>query len=142
MREFMAICKAVSDPQRVRLLVALQGGEQCVGTLVRLVGLAPSTVSKHLSILQGARLVESRKQGRRVFYREAGEDAPEAVTAALRWIGTALGDDPVIREDRLRLQDTDFRPGGDTSRPRGSAPRRREIDAPASAPLPMDEWVD
>lgn len=142
MREFMAICKAVSDPQRVRLLAALREGERCVGDLVRLLGLAPSTVSKHLSVLQGARLTESRKQGRRVFYRQAGEDAPGAVTAALRWIGTALDDDPVIREDRRRLRETASLPGEDSARPRGPFPRRREKDAPASAPLPMDEWVD
>lgn len=142
MREFMAICKAVSDPQRVRLLLALREGERCVGDLVRLLGLAPSTVSKHLSVLEGARLTESRKQGRRVFYRQAGEDAPEAVTAALRWIGTALDADPVIREDRRHLRETGPLPRETAAPPRGPSTRRREEDTPASAPLPMDEWVD
>ena len=65
---------ALSDETRLRLLLALRHGERCVCQLIELAGLAPSTVSKHLSILRDAGLLDSRKEGRWVYYRLA--DAP------------------------------------------------------------------
>ena len=76
MRELMAVLKALADENRVRVLVAVQGRELCVCQIVELLGLAQSTVSKHLSILHQARLVDSRKEGRWIFYRAADEDSP------------------------------------------------------------------
>jgi ArsR family transcriptional regulator, arsenate/arsenite/antimonite-responsive transcriptional repressor len=79
MRELMAVTKALADESRVRALLALERGELCVCQIVELLDLAPSTVSKHMSILKQARLVDSRKEGRWIFYRLATEDAtPEA----------------------------------------------------------------
>lgn len=60
---------ALSDPTRLRLLLALRGGELCACQLIALVGLAPSTVSKHLTLLREAGLVATRKDGRWVHYR-------------------------------------------------------------------------
>ena len=51
MREFLEAAKALADANRVRALLALEGGELCVCQIVALLGLAPSTVSKHLSVL-------------------------------------------------------------------------------------------
>ena len=61
MREFMTITKALADDKRVRTLLALRKDELCVCQITALLGLAVSTVSKHLSILYQAGLVESRK---------------------------------------------------------------------------------
>ena len=79
MREFMNITKALADETRVRMLMALRGGELCVCQITELFGLAPSTVSKHLSILFQAGLVESRKADRWVYYRLPGKNAPATV---------------------------------------------------------------
>jgi len=68
MREVMDVLKALGDENRVRLLFALRSGELCVCQLIALMELAPSTVSKHLSILRSARLVDSRKDGRWMYY--------------------------------------------------------------------------
>ena len=76
MRELMAVLKALADENRVRVLAAVQGRELCVCQIVELLGLAQSTVSKHLSILHQARLLDSRKEGRWIFYRSADEDSP------------------------------------------------------------------
>ena len=103
MFEIMAVTKALADETRVRLLAALQDGELCVCQLIELIGLAPSTVSKHLSILRGARLIEGRKQGRWMYYRLAGAQAPPAARSALTWLIDALKDNPLIMEDRRRL---------------------------------------
>jgi DNA-binding transcriptional ArsR family regulator len=74
MDDFVAITKALSDPHRVRALLALRKGELCVCQIIELLKLAPSTISKHMSILKQAGLVDSRKDSRWVYYRLA-EDA-------------------------------------------------------------------
>lgn len=103
-RDFVSTAKALSDPSRVRILMALSQGELCVCQLVELLDLASSTVSRHMSILSQAYLVDARKQGRWVFYRRAGAEAPEPVRAALEWVDGSLADSPEAQEDRERLR--------------------------------------
>jgi len=67
MRDLLRITKALADPNRVRVLLALQRGELCVCQISELFQLAPSTISKHLSILHNAGLIESRKDERWCF---------------------------------------------------------------------------
>lgn len=90
MREFMSITKALADPSRVRILLALRRGELCVCQITELFGLAPSTVSKHLSILHHAGLILSRKTERWVYYRLSDQTAPAAVRGALHWVKKSL----------------------------------------------------
>jgi len=104
MREFMNITKALADENRVRMLLALRQGELCVCQITELFGLAPSTVSKHLSILFQAGLVESRKDGRWIYYRLPGKAAPVAVREAVDWVVKSLQDNPRIAEDTKQLR--------------------------------------
>ena len=106
MRTFMAITKALSDQNRVGIVLALEGRELCVCQIIQFLGLAPSTVSKHLSILKQARLIEDRKDGRWMYYRLAGEDAPTEVREAIAWVRRSLADSPShrIQKDVQRLQ--------------------------------------
>jgi DNA-binding transcriptional ArsR family regulator len=104
MREFLAVTKALSDANRVRMLLSLRGRELCVCQIIELFRLAPSTVSKHMWILSQARLVERRKEGRWMYYRQAGRDAPGPSRAALRWVQQALAEDPQTRRDAKRLE--------------------------------------
>jgi DNA-binding transcriptional ArsR family regulator len=104
MREFMAITRALADEQRVRMLLALRRQELCVCQIVELAGLATSTVSKHMSILKQARLVESRKDGRWIYYRLACDDAPEMIQQAMHWVFAQLGNDPRILRDEQALK--------------------------------------
>ena len=104
MRDFMTIVKALADENRARAILALQGRELCVCQIIELLGLAPSTVSKHMSILYPARLVESRKQGRWIHYRLAGDDAPAEVREAIAWACRSLSRAASIREDAGRLK--------------------------------------
>lgn len=97
--------KALSDATRVRLLCALRGGELCVCQLIELVRLAPSTVSKHLSILYQAGLVESRKKGRWVYYGIPGEPASHFPGAVLESTFKELEEDPIIVGDMERLEE-------------------------------------
>lgn len=103
MREFMAITKALADETRVRILLAMERGELCVCQIVELMGLATSTISKHMSILKQARLVDSRKDGRWMYYRLVDHDAPAAARLAIALIAETLGNDPQALRDKKRL---------------------------------------
>jgi len=102
MREFMAVAKALADEHRVRVLLFLRGGELCLCQIVEMLGLAPSTVSKHMAILHQAGVVESRKEGRWMYYRLAGRGAPPCVPEAIRWVQRSLSDDPQTLSDTKR----------------------------------------
>jgi ArsR family transcriptional regulator len=105
MREFMAITKALADKQRVRMLLALRRHELCVCQIVSLVGLATSTVSKHMSILKQVRLVESRKEGRWIYYPLPTDELPMMAQHAMDWMFEYLADDPRIERDQQRLEE-------------------------------------
>jgi DNA-binding transcriptional ArsR family regulator len=104
MRDLMAVTKALADESRMRILLALQPGELCVCQIVELLQLAPSTVSKHVAILKQARLLESRKQGRWMFYRLAGEDGPAEAKEMSALVFRLTAADARRREDAKRLK--------------------------------------
>ena len=103
MREFMNMSKALADANRVRMLLILREQELCACQLTELFGLAPSTMSKHLSILYHAQLVNARKNGRWVYYSLPGKDAPPPIRAALEWVQMSLADDAQTATDAKRL---------------------------------------
>jgi DNA-binding transcriptional ArsR family regulator len=105
MFEFLNITKALAEENRIRILMALEVEELCVCQVIELLELAPSTVSKHMSVLRQARLVESRKDGRWMFYRLADESAPAEVNEAIVWIKKSLAPNKRIHEDAKRLKE-------------------------------------
>ncbi len=104
MRDLMAVLKALADENRVRALMALRPGELCVCQIVELLGLAPSTVSKHMAILKQARLVESRKQERWMFYRLARRPAPVEARELATAVSRLFARTPQAAEDAKRLK--------------------------------------
>ncbi len=60
--------RVLSDPGRVRLIVALLEGELCVCDLAAVTGLSETACSHNLRLLRSARLVRYRPQGRNVYY--------------------------------------------------------------------------
>jgi DNA-binding transcriptional ArsR family regulator len=66
--------KAMADPMRLRILHVLQNGELCVNDILHVVGGSQANVSKHLSVLKRAGLVDSRRDGISVYYRIDDED--------------------------------------------------------------------
>ena len=104
MREVMDMLKALADENRVRLLFALKGGELCVCQLIALLDLAPSTVSKHLTILRAARLVDSRKDGRWMYYRLSKEFRTPSAGKMLALLFKDMDKTSRIIEDRKNLK--------------------------------------
>ena len=78
------IGKVVVHPKRIELLDLLCQAERSVEALAEASGLKLTTASAHLQVMRQARLVETRREGTRVFYRAAGEEV-------CRFVG-ALGD--------------------------------------------------
>lgn len=62
------IVKAMAHPSRLFIIDQLAEGEHCVCELTEMIGADKSTVSKHLSVLKDAGIVENEKRGLQVYY--------------------------------------------------------------------------
>ncbi len=100
----MRVTKALADSQRVRIMMLLEAGELCVCQIVEVLGLAPSTTSKHLSILEDANLIAGRKAGRWMYYRLTSGTAGAWVRPVRQWMQTALAEDPQVAQDLGKLR--------------------------------------
>ena len=103
MDEWIRLAKALSDESRVRTLLFLQEGDLCACRIIKMLDLAPSTVSAHMAILQRAGLVEVRKDGRWRHYRLAGRTASPLAKGFVRFLRKRLADDPTFLEDKEHL---------------------------------------
>jgi DNA-binding transcriptional ArsR family regulator len=104
MNAFVRTMKALGDETRARIMRLVLEKELCVCQVIETMRLAPSTVSKHLTILRNAGLVESRKCGRWIHYRVARPSVRTPVGAALALLADGLKNDPKSKADRKRLK--------------------------------------
>ena len=96
MKEFIKVMKAVSDPNRVKILKLLQERSLCVCELQAALGIAQPTVSNHLKVLEDAGMVGYRKHGLWVnYFVTDGTSSPYAATL-LGNLRHWLQDDPEI----------------------------------------------
>jgi DNA-binding transcriptional ArsR family regulator len=63
------IIKALAHPTRLFIVDHLSRGEECVCKLTEMIEADVSTVSKHLSLLKNAGIVDDEKRGAQVYYR-------------------------------------------------------------------------
>ncbi len=102
MENTLYIVKALADGNRMRVIASLmQHDELCVCQITEMLNLAAATVSRHMAILQNARLVQSRKEGRWVFYRLL-EPFPDLLR---KWLLESLAPAPEIQGDRRNIED-------------------------------------
>lgn len=95
------MAKALADGNRIRVAAALMEHEElCACQITEMLRLASATVSRHMSILQAARLVQSRKDGRWVYFRLA-ESFPELLH---RWLEQSLSNSQEVAADRKELK--------------------------------------
>ena len=88
--------KALAHPIRLRILALLRGGELCVCQVTAILGLAPSTISEHLSLLRRAGLIAEHKDGKWVFYGLTEDGALGPLCQAL-W--PLVDEDAVLKAD-------------------------------------------
>ena len=68
-RRFAPVFKALSDPTRQKIMLMLEGKPRSVSEIVNFFSLSQPTISRHLSVLKNAGLVEAEKKRQNVFYR-------------------------------------------------------------------------
>ena len=95
--------RAFSDPIRLRILHLLRDGELCVCDLVAILESPQPTVSRHLSYLRRARLVEARQEGSWNFYVLA---PPKKAfhKKLLECLGACFHDVPELKGDATRAR--------------------------------------
>jgi len=110
MKEFIKVMKALSDPNRVKLLKMLQKRTMCVCEIQAALGIAQPTVSKHLKILEDAGLVGREKEGLWVNYSLTDGSRSPYAASLLGNLRHWLADDPGMRDmleksDAIRRED-------------------------------------
>ena len=79
--------RALSDPTRIRIIALLEKDELSVNELQEITRMGQSRISTHLGLLQDSELVQSRREGKRTFYKlypESNHGAREFIDLAIR----------------------------------------------------------
>ena len=105
MREFIKVMKALSDSNRVKMVKLLQRRVMCVCEIQEALGLAQSTASKHLRILEEAGLITFFKEGPWVNYRLSDGDRNPYVASLLGNLRHWLEDDADVSGLVAKLPD-------------------------------------
>lgn len=107
MRVHLKIFKALSDRNRLRVVKMLEIKSMCVCEITSVLNLAPSTVSKHLNLLQEAGLIQSSKKGKWVDFHLPVQSSLPLVSQMLRNLRRELNEDPQVVEDSQNAQKVD-----------------------------------
>ena len=102
METTLQLFKALADRNRLRIVAALnRHDELCACQITELLQVTGATASRHLSVLQHAGLVESRKEGRWVYYRltQPGNKAPVG-----QWLEQTFTESEQLQQDAQELE--------------------------------------
>lgn len=102
MKQLAAVARALAEPNRIRILAALRGGELCVCELCDALALSQSTLSTHLRVIRQAGLVTARRQGKWMYYAVA-PDSAALVTGLFSLFDGSLKGDRRLAADVKRL---------------------------------------
>jgi ArsR family transcriptional regulator len=102
MNDIVSIGRAVADPTRVRVLIALVQADLCVSELAEALGLGQSTLSSHLQVIRRSGLVTTDRLHRRIRY-SLSPGARPLVEAIVGYCSEALEADPQVRADLARV---------------------------------------
>ncbi len=104
MKNLASICKALSDTNRLRIIKMLEIRPLCVCEISSVLSLAYSTVSKHLSILQKAGIIEYQKRGKWYYYHRKCLSGSEYLETLLPQIERWLNDDEIVSVDAKKVK--------------------------------------
>ena len=103
MKELVLTAKALADPSRVRILMALRQRELCVCELCDALAATQSTLSTHLQVIRKAGLVSARKQGKWMYYAIT-PDAKRLVDSLVQFFSDSFKTDATLRRDAKKLR--------------------------------------
>ncbi len=98
MKKTARLLKLFSDETRLRILMLLMRKELCVCQLMGVLGVSQPLVSRNLSLLSAAGLLDERKDGKLTFY-SMSRDLPRPAGRILKALRDDLKEDPVILDD-------------------------------------------
>ncbi len=106
-RESVNVFKALSDPNRIRIIKMLESRELCVCEVREVLELSTSTVSKHLSILRDAGLITDSKHGKWVNFRLNEKSETSFIRSQLELVKRSFSDDDQVAADKRKLLKVD-----------------------------------
>lgn len=107
MKNFVNIFKALADETRLRVIKLLQKRELCVCELMQVLGMSQPRISRHLTVLKNAGLVDDRREGRWIHYSLRKEALQKDDIKLLLKAMLSLGnDDATVKADQARLGKT------------------------------------
>ena len=104
MKKIVNIFKALSDDTRLRVIKLLEDRELCVCELMQVLDMSQPRISRHLSVLKNAGLVNDRREGKWIHYSLRNGVENEAINAVLQTISRLAGDPPLFQNDRRNLK--------------------------------------
>jgi DNA-binding transcriptional ArsR family regulator len=89
--ELANVLRQISHPDRIRLILKLQAGEQTVNDLASALDIPATRVSQHLAVLRGVALVETRSQGQNRVYSLPQPELAEWLIDGISFVAHRLG---------------------------------------------------
>jgi len=134
--QFSRLGKAVSNPKRIELLELLAQANRSVEDLAAASGMDFANTSAQLQVLSRARLVEGRRQGKRVIYRLADESVTRFLAALRELSRSRLAEVEQVARDYFAARDH--------LEPLGSADLLRRLEDPGTLVIdvrPAEEYA-
>lgn len=107
MRDLTRLFKALSDPNRLRIIAMLAVRPLCVCEITAVLGLSTSTVSKHLSILRDVDLILDEKDGKWVNYSLNRNGGGDFAAEILPLVESRLDGESAAQRDRQAVHSVD-----------------------------------
>jgi ArsR family transcriptional regulator len=104
MKEIAIIFKALSDDTRLRVIKLLQERELCVCELMQVLDMSQPRISRHMSVLKNAGLVEDRREGKWVHYFLCNGTDNEDIKRILQSFSQMANDNQLVQEDKKKLK--------------------------------------
>jgi ArsR family transcriptional regulator, arsenate/arsenite/antimonite-responsive transcriptional repressor len=102
-RDYVNVFKALSDPNRIRIVKMLSERELCMCEVREILDLSNSTVSKHLTILRDAGLILDSKDGKWVNFQINNKSEQRFIRSLIALIKSSFTDDKAIQDDARKL---------------------------------------
>ena len=107
MRELVKVFKSLADKNRLRILKMLQYKKMCVCELSAALGIARPSVSRHLSLMKDAGLVQDERNGQWIDYSLCRDAINKYASAIQSHLNEWINDDPVINNDVQKIKTLD-----------------------------------
>jgi ArsR family transcriptional regulator len=102
-REYVNVFKALSDPNRIRIVKMLGRRELCMCEIREMLDLSNSTVSKHLTILRDTHLLLDSKDGKWVNFKLNGKSEQKFIRSVIALMKGSFEDDEAVQADRKKI---------------------------------------